>query len=479
MGITRRELLRGGAAAGALAITRPSWALATIEGDLGAPRRSRLTEGTFLAHADLHNHSHLSDGAGDPTLLFDSIRSAAYDVAAVTDHSTLSFGAAGRVTEEICAVVDGEPTHGERQDCRSLAAIDEARWVRAKELADAADDPGRFVAMRGFEWSSPFLGHINVWLSERWIDPLHTAGIDSSGLGEHFREVPGAGDPVGAALDTVGRANPAHTGMIPFYEWLTADPSTPVLGGGADGLASFNHPGRETGRFSYFRYHEAVASHFVAVEMLNRREDHLFKSFASGQPSPLVECLNAGWRVGISGVSDEHGTDWGHPEGKGRTGLWVSELTRDGVAEALQARRLFATFLDGLRVDATALSRPAGPPAWAGEPGGGKTRMGGVLAHDRGPVIFEIDVDHPALRGETIEVQVLRPGEEFPEVAHVETVRVPAEDEAVISVTVDLDAADGDWVVLRLADPARPNEHHGPDGHAGNAAIIAYASPFW
>lgn len=291
--------------------------------------------------------------------------------------------------------------------------------------------------------------------------------------------MPTFGDPLGAALDTVGRSNPAHTGMRPFYAWLSADPATPGLGGGADGLASFNHPGRETGRFSYFSYEASVADRFVALEMLNRREDYVFKSFAAGQPSPLVECLNAGWRVGISGVSDEHGPDWGHPEGKGRTGIWVTELTRDGVAEALRARRFFATFLDGLRLDATARPRPDGRPTWAGGPGDGWTRMGGEIVHDRGPVTFEIDVDHPDLRGERLDVQVLRPGGAYPTVAHVESVVVPHEDEPVVSVTVDLDVADGEWVVLRLADPTAGNPDPGPDRHPCNAAVIAYASPFW
>jgi hypothetical protein len=59
------------------------------------------------------------------------------------------------------------------------------------------------------------------------------------------------------------------------------------------------------------------------MEMMNRREDYLFEGYRDGQPSPLVECLNAGWRVGLLGVTDEHGTDWGHPDGKGRAGLWV------------------------------------------------------------------------------------------------------------------------------------------------------------
>jgi hypothetical protein len=53
----------------------------------GTSRVSRLFPGSWLAHADLHNHTWLSDGAGDPRLAFGSMRSAGLDVAALTDHS--------------------------------------------------------------------------------------------------------------------------------------------------------------------------------------------------------------------------------------------------------------------------------------------------------------------------------------------------------------------------------------------------------
>ena len=36
----------------------------------GASRTSRLTRGTTLLHADLHNHSLMSDGDGDPAAAF-------------------------------------------------------------------------------------------------------------------------------------------------------------------------------------------------------------------------------------------------------------------------------------------------------------------------------------------------------------------------------------------------------------------------
>jgi hypothetical protein len=501
--VSRRRVLQGGLAAGAMLTLRPSAALALGNPEAGyaADRRSRIFgDGRFVIQADMHNHSHLSDGAGIPEQVYPSMRDHGLDAACLTDHATLSWGTMGEITEHACTAYDGEPQEGERADCRSLMGLDEARWQQTKSMAAQHDAPGRFAALHGFEWSSPFLGHINVWESQTWIDPLHTGGVDGSGLGQHFRtgadefddlvaqgleelaRARESSEPLAEILDTVMRGNPLGTGMLPFYEWLVSDPSTPGIGGGSDGIASFNHPGREEGRFSRFRYHPGAAEKLVAMEILNRQEDYLFKAHDDGQPSPLVECLNAGWRVGLIGVTDEHGTDWGNPElGKGRAGLWVTELSRKGVREALATRRTFATFEPGLRVDAAARPAPGGgQPPWSGGAGGGWSRMGRVLDHDRGPVQFVVDIDRgDEWVGREVEVQVLRPGDHVPVVVHIEPATMPAPDQPLISFTVDLDLDDGDWVVLRIADPHSANRHGSDTGHPGDRAVMAYTSPFW
>lgn len=462
MSLSRRDFLRTGAGAGALLVAG-GWhgALAQSLGPRtvdGASRRSRLHPGgTRLVHADLHNHTLLSDGDGDPSAAFASMRGAGLDVAALTDHTTVSFGAlsaAGGLGIDACAG---------NADCRGLAGLDERAWARTGGLADGANTDHAFTAIRGFEWSSPFLGHMNVWFSERWIDPLHTGGIGPEGLGEHLHEnVPGAGPALGPLIDQVLRDNPARgPGMAAFYQWLQTDPATPGLGGGADAIAGFNHPGREQGRFGYFRYEPALAERVVSLELFNRRDDYVFAEFGDGQPSPLVECLDAGWRVGLLGVTDEHGTAWGTEQGKGRAGLWVSSLTRAAVREALLARRFFATNQPGLRLDA-AINR---------------VRMGGVLDHTDGDVEVRVDLDQgPDRRGLPIEVQVLRTGPGgIPAVPHVEEANLG--DRIRFRLPLSLD--DGDWVVLRVADPAAPNAEPGPDGHPCNNLGLAYSSPFW
>ena len=455
MTLSRREFLRAGGAFGAMLIARPLGALASSLGPASVfdtPRESRLFPGTWVAHADLHNHSLHSDGEGEPELAFASMRAAGLDVAALSDHSTLSYG----LPTNVCP----------NSDCQSLAGINEETWADAGVLADTAHVDGEFVTLRAFEWSSPTIGHMNVWFTERWTDPLHTAGAGTGeGAAQFLHDEASVPAEAMASLDAIVKSAPTPpVGMALFYEWLTADPARPLIGGGSDGLASFNHPGREPGRFSNFRLDPAVRDRIVALEIFNRREEYLFEGTDSIAESPLNECLNAGWRVGLSGVTDEHGTDWGFPDGKGRAGLWVTELTRAGVREALADRRFFATRLRGLRLDATANG----------------VRMGKALAHANGPVTFELDIDRgPEWVGRTLLVQVLRSGTVMPSVQEVRAFTVPGPDEPVYSFTTDIDVADGNWVVLRITDPSEPADGRADATFAPLGNAVAYASPFY
>jgi hypothetical protein len=456
--LNRRQFLSASAGAGALLFARPLGALAAPLGSSlgpGADRASRLFTGTSVAHADLHNHSLASDGDGDPALAFESMRSHGLDIAALTDHATTSKFA--------------KPPCGDNAECHSLLGIDEASWARAGELADAAQADGAFTALRGFEWSSPTLGHMNVWFSQTWIDPLSTAGASSGeGLGQHltqgFEFIPPS--PLGAPVDGAVRLAPTNgSTMRPFYEWLTAPADTPAVGGGADALAGFNHPGREPGRFGYFTYDPRLRDRVVSLEMFNRKEDYLFEGTNDGQPSPLVECLAAGWRPGLIGVTDEHGTNWGSDPAKGRAGVWIEELTRGGVRDAMLARRVFATNVEGLRLDAEART------------GNARLRMGSTTPRRAGATRFTVDLAAGAdWIGRRVLIQVLTPNSPLPTVAHVEDTVVPSPTDRLISFTANL--AGAPWAVLRVTDPEQPADERAVAPYAELGKAIAYASPF-
>ncbi|WP_139128827.1 CehA/McbA family metallohydrolase [Micromonospora nigra] len=353
----------------------------------GASRASLITQGTTLVHADMHNHTVMSDGDGSADAAFASMREAGLDVAALTDHATMF----------------------------SIEGLSQSEWNTTGNLANAANDPGQFTAIRGFEWSHPLLGHINVWNTSDFAD-LWRAGSTPS-----------------------------------LYRWLEGRPG---------GLASFNHPGREVGRFSNFSFYASARDQLVGLEMFNRTDDYLFEGWSSGMSSPLVACLNAGWRPGLTGVTDEHGTTWGFHEGKGRSGLWVTENTRAAVFEAMAARRCFATRVSGLRLDATANG----------------VRMGQVLGVTSGDIRFRVDLDRGTVwDGKPLRIQVLRPGTSAPTVVDV----VDTLCGSVADFTVPLDAADGNWVVLRVSDPELPNPTPGPSGHPCNDFGVAYSSPWW
>ena len=459
MTVSRRTVLKAGAASGALLLARP--ALAQPLGparEFATSRRSRLFPGTALVHADLHNHTLYSDGDGDPAAAFDSMRAAGLDVAALTDHATVS---------KALGPVEGPCSDGA---CGGLEGIDETRWAATSALADGANTDHSFTAIRGFEWSSPTLGHLNVWFSQDWVDPLSTVGnTTGEGLAQYLHDVPGLGPSVAPAVDAAVRALPSNgTGMRAFYDWLDRSPSSApaagvLLSGGNDGIAGFNHPGRETGRFGHFAYDARLADRIVSLEVFNRGEDYLFEGVDAGVRSPVPECLDAGWRVGLLGVTDEHGTDWGYPDGKGRAGLYVRELTRAGVREAMLARRFFSTRLRGLRFGAAANGR----------------QMGSAVAHRSGPMRFTVDVDRgPAMVGQVLDVQVLMTGSPVPRIVHTERITVPP-GEQLVGFEAPVDVEDGRWVILRLTDPASPVDRRAPAEYGSSGGAIAYAAPFF
>lgn len=457
MNLSRRDVIKAAAASGALLVANPFEALATSskrQPRISPERRSKLfpRSGLRLLHADLHNHTLLSDGSGHAEDAFASMRWAGLDVAAITDHS-----GTGKLQGETC------------QGCASALGIDESEWRRLGDLARTANEDGSFVAIRGFEWSSPTLGHVNVWASQTWTDPLATGGIGAGATASallHKGNNP-LPDGVESEVNDLLRLSPeGEAAMNGFYNWLKSPPERPVLGGGSDALAGFNHPGREAGRFGFFAFEPALRDRIVSLELFNRNEDYLFEQVDGGAPSPLVECLDAGWRVGLLGVTDEHGTSWGNPLGKGRSGLWVRSFDRVGVREAMLSRRFFSTRERGLRLDASFDGAP----------------MGAIVDHLSGVVRFGLDIDKgPEWIGKSLRVQVLQTGRPVPSIVHEADVIVPAPQGKPVFFSAPISRDDGDWVVLRVTDPQMPAAGGARSFPAYAAAghVVAYASPFF
>jgi hypothetical protein len=221
-----------------------------------------------LFYGDLHNHTGYSDGLGRPEEALRQMRARGLHFAAITDHGEF---------------FDRDTT------------IREARKWEATAQQVAALTGDEFLAIRGFEWSSPRQGHSNVWCSAAYTG-YHDTGDHS---------------------------------MQAFYEWLIKAQPVP----GAEVLASFNHPGREVLCFDGCVFEPPLDQRIVALECFNRDDDY---------GDAYFHALDRGWHVGAIGVSDHHGDDWGHPSFP-RAGILAPALTLPQLQAALMARHVFAT----------------------------------------------------------------------------------------------------------------------------------------
>ena len=362
---TRRQALASAGAGLLIAgITSPETAVARTGRTLatGASRSSRITGGTTLVHADLHNHTLLSDGDGDPALAFDSMRSAGLDVAALTDHATFSDNALGDL------ITDALPPDYHQ-------AAGSPRRLEPHPRAGRRRRPGRRL-------------HRDPRL--RVVQPAARA---RQRLVQRALRRRAAGRPDGAVPRVAApRARPGAR-----RRRATASPaSTTPAASRAASRSSASTRGCASG-----------SSRWRCSTAATTTSSRGTPTATPPRSSPASTRAGA---PGITGVTDEHGTDWGLPEGKGRTGLWVAEHTRAGVKSAMLARRFFATRTSGLRVDATA-SRRRGPAV----------PMGSELSMTSADVTFTLDLARdPDWVGRPLALQVLRPGPDVPEVVAVQ-----------------------------------------------------------
>ncbi|MGH0036709.1 MAG: CehA/McbA family metallohydrolase [Myxococcota bacterium] len=258
--------------------------------------------------ADLHGHSQLSDGTGRPDDFFRYARDVAgLDVAALTDH-----------------------------DHWGLRALDDrpALWSAITRSVRAHHEPGRFVALLGYEWTSWLHGHRHVlhfsdegpvWSS---LDPDTT---DPAGLWRAIGERPA----LTFAHHSAGGPVATNWRFVPPPE---IEPVTEVV---------------------------SVHGSSEALDAPGRIYDP--------QPGNFVrDILDRGVRFGFIGSGDSHD---GHPglthlaslQG-GLAAIFAEERTRDAVRQALLARRCYATngpriwlrtALDGRPMGSAVAARPA------------------------------------------------------------------------------------------------------------------------
>jgi hypothetical protein len=263
-----------------------------------------------LLFGDLHGHSNLSDGTGTPEDWYRYARDvAALDVAALTDHDHWGI-----------PFLDETPAH----------------WSRIQAAAERFHEPGRFVTLLGYEWTSWIFGHRHV---------LHFADSAElrSSLDERFDTPP----ELWAALAGAPALTFAHhsAGAPVASDWSIAP--DPVL-----------EPVTEI-----VSVHGSSESFDTPAPVRGMREGNTVR-----------DALARGYRLGLVGSGDSHD---GHPglaqlAGDGSGGLaaiFAESATREAVLEALRARRVYATNGPRIVLETTLDGVPMGAslPAGAGK----------------------------------------------------------------------------------------------------------------
>ena len=215
-----------------------------------------------LYFANLHSHTSYSDGVRFPRDAYRYARDTAHvQVLAVTDHDFL---------------------------------LTYPEFVSTLAQADSATEPGRFLALRGFEWSSQSDGHMNIFETDTFVSRENVPGISQ------------------------------------FFPWLYTQPNA---------IGQFNHPG--SGDFNNFHYTARADTEMTLCEMKTVNQSARFSM-----------ALDSGWHVGASAGQDNHLADWGAE--RNLTGIWADSLTKGSILAAIRDMRTYATMNRNTELEFTA-----------------------------------------------------------------------------------------------------------------------------
>jgi hypothetical protein len=205
---------------------------------------------------------------------------------------------------------------------------DRREWEEEVEALDACDQPGRFVALLGYEWTHPVWGHWNVYFRENRADmPVAVC--------QAVKEWP-VQDTLPAWLDFLDRHTPTAGYIVALNH-----PASPRC------VANLDH----------------VDARVRLMEVVNGEGVHTHTG-ARGTPPEFVkygnfvwDALVRGYRVGYLGALDYHEP---RPTCTHLTGTWAPELTRASLFDALYRRRTFATTGQRTALDFTVNGHPMG-----------------------------------------------------------------------------------------------------------------------
>ncbi len=245
--------------------------------------------GRGLLWGDLHGHSLLSDGSGSVEQYYSYARDvAALDVAALTDHDHWGF-----------EPLDDNP----------------GVWEHIKDVTATFHEPGRFVTLPAYEWTSWLHGHRHVL---------------------HFG--PGRGDelPFVSSLDDATR----HPGDL--WDALRGQPAITMAHHSGGGPVPTNWTWPPDAELE-------PVTEVMSVHGSSEALDSPRLIYAPLRGNFVRDVLDAGIRLGFVASGDSHDGHPGlaqlaSPAGNGGLVAFVAaEHTRTGLLEALRERRTYAT----------------------------------------------------------------------------------------------------------------------------------------
>ena len=314
--------------------------------------------------ADLHGHSGLSDGTGTPEDYFSYARDVAgLDIAALTDHDHWGV-----------VFLDQSPR----------------MWAAIGEQVEAFHEPGRFVTLLGYEWTSWLHGHRHVLYFDdegevlSSIDPRYDTPPE---LWQALR---------GQKALTIAH----HTAGGPIATNWDYEPD-PVL--------------------------EPVTE-VVSVHGSSEAEDSPQVIYSPVRGNFARDALERGYRLGFVGSGDSHD---GHPglahlaSGIGGVaGIMAEDLTRESILEAIRRRRVFATNGPRILLQMAVDGRP----------------MGSVIEVTGKPAVVFIGVSGT---GPIERVDLVRNGDVV--------LSIPGEGQKDLKVTLHIqDLVDGEFLYVRV-----------------------------
>jgi hypothetical protein len=254
-----------------------------------------------LLWADLHGHSNFSDGSGTPEQYFRYARDvAALDAAVLTDHDHVG---------------------------RGWLDESDAKWREIRRQVDAFHEPGRFVTLLGFEWTSWIYGH------------RHVLYFDADGR-------------------VISSADPASESPQQLWSALRGRRALTFAHHSAGGPIATDWsipPDPEL---------EPVTE-IVSVHGSSEAGDTPRRVYAAVEGNFVRDVLQRGHRLGFVGSGDSHD---GHPGlvhlgnsgSGGLAAILADDLTRESIHAALRARRVYATNGPRILLQATLDGAPLG-----------------------------------------------------------------------------------------------------------------------